>query len=244
SNISWNISDDVPWLTMAPESGTGNGSVVASYSANLTSNSRVATITLTGAGVPDKIIRLTQEAFSAFLLVNPQNHDVGEQAGSVTFDLNANVAWTVNVDVPWVSVNPNFGSGNFTLTASYQANPNPVIRVATITITSGLTGPVTVTITQSASTATSELEAAYKFALFPNPAKEALNLSMDLPNADLVRLEILTLDGKRIALLSDDVLPSGKQNFNYDVSTLASGVYLVKMQVEEGMIVRRFVVQR
>lgn len=244
SNISWNISDDVPWLTMAPESGTGNGSVVASYSANLTANSRVATITLTGAGVPDKIIRLTQEAFSAFLLVNPQNHDVGEQAGNVTFDLNANVAWTVNVDVPWVSVNPNFGSGNFTLTASYQANPNPVIRVATITITSGLTGPVTVTITQSASTATSELEAAYKFALFPNPAKEALNLSMDLPNADLVRLEILTLDGKRIALLSDDVLPSGKQNFNYDVSTLAGGVYLVKMQVEEGMIVRRFVVQR
>jgi hypothetical protein len=244
SNVNWTVTVDVPWVTLAPASGSNNGLFVASYSNNPNSTVRVARITVRGVGVPDQIATITQAGFTAALSVSPLHYDVGPDAGSVSFALTANVAWTANVDVPWVSVTPNFGNGNASITANYQRNPAPTIRTATVTFTAGGLSPVTVTITQSEGTATVDLEKIYRVQLMPNPAKEVLNIEFEMPESQLLRFDVLSINGSILSNIAEDVFAAGSQRLDAEVSHLPNGVYLLRLQSSEGVLVKRFLVGR
>lgn len=60
--ITWSVSDNASWLTVAPASGTASGSILLSYSAN-SGVQRSATITAIAAGFPNRIVSLTQAAY-------------------------------------------------------------------------------------------------------------------------------------------------------------------------------------
>ena len=61
SNTSWNITDDADWLSVAPVSGTNNGTItVTATSANTGTTPRTATVTVAGAGVSNKTVTVTQ----------------------------------------------------------------------------------------------------------------------------------------------------------------------------------------
>lgn len=63
SNISWNISENVDWLTVTPQSGSNTGTVtVEASSSNSSTSSRSAIITITGTGGETKTVSITQEA--------------------------------------------------------------------------------------------------------------------------------------------------------------------------------------
>ncbi|MFH1121344.1 MAG: BACON domain-containing carbohydrate-binding protein [Bacteroidota bacterium] len=59
SNTSWSATSDQSWCTVTPN-GTGNGSVVASYSENTSEMVRTASITVSGEGVPMIVVILRQ----------------------------------------------------------------------------------------------------------------------------------------------------------------------------------------
>jgi len=149
SSTSWAATSNQTWCTVTP-SGTGNGTITASYSANTLVGNRVATITVTATGAPTATVTVTQAGIPATLSVSPPNQNVpASPAGSTNFNVTSNTSWTVTVDSLWCTVTPS-GSGNGTISASYQANPYITSRVAHITVTvTGLT-PVVVTVTQAA----------------------------------------------------------------------------------------------
>ena len=60
SNIDWTVSDDADWLTVSPESGFGNDTLIAIFDRNGSRNSRDGTIELTGSGIT-KTVTITQE---------------------------------------------------------------------------------------------------------------------------------------------------------------------------------------
>lgn len=64
SNTSWNVTDDVGWITTSPSSGNGNGSFEIMCDTNGGSNSdtRSGTVTVTGGGI-SKTIRISQTGF-------------------------------------------------------------------------------------------------------------------------------------------------------------------------------------
>lgn len=148
SNSAWSVSSNQSWCTVT-SSGSGNGSISATYTQNLSLSQRVATLTVSVTGLTPVQLTVTQAGFVPTLSVTPSNQDVASSAGVTTFTVTSNTSWTATSDQPWCTVTPS-GTGNATLTANYSLNTNTVSRVANITVTvSGLT-PVVVTVTQAA----------------------------------------------------------------------------------------------
>ena len=63
----------------------------------------------------------------------------------------------------------------------------------------------------------------------PNPSSSMFHVSLDLPEAMNVRLEVFDTAGRRVGLLADGLLGAGEQSFSWDASGLSSGCYLVRL---------------
>ncbi len=59
SNVGWTVTDNQTWLTVAPTSGTNNGSFSVSATANTATTARSGTVTVSGGGV-SRPIAVTQ----------------------------------------------------------------------------------------------------------------------------------------------------------------------------------------
>jgi len=62
SNTPWTASSDQTWVTVNPESGSGNATLVFTAGANPLTSERTATITVSAQGIDSQTIELTQEA--------------------------------------------------------------------------------------------------------------------------------------------------------------------------------------
>jgi hypothetical protein len=89
------------------------------------------------------------EAISGFS-VNAATASVGASSGSTaSVELKANVAWTATSDQTWLTVAPNAGNANNTLTfTSTSANPSIGVRMANITVSASGFDSQTVVVTQ------------------------------------------------------------------------------------------------
>jgi hypothetical protein len=59
STCSWTAVSDQTWCTVTP-SGSGNGSIAASYTQNITTIERIAHITISAAGITPVVVTITQ----------------------------------------------------------------------------------------------------------------------------------------------------------------------------------------
>jgi plastocyanin len=60
SNTDWTVSSDSPWCTVTP-SGTGNGTITATYTDNSSGPPRVATISVVVTGLPPQVVTVNQD---------------------------------------------------------------------------------------------------------------------------------------------------------------------------------------
>jgi len=148
SNTAWSVASNQSWCTPTL-SGTGNGTIVASYTANSATDPRTATLTVTVTGLAPVAVTVTQSGMVPSLSVTPSNQSVAATSGSTTFNITSNVAWTASSDQGWCSVTPS-GTGNATLSAAFQQNTSNVQRIANIQVTGTGLSPVVVTVTQAA----------------------------------------------------------------------------------------------
>jgi len=151
--VAWTAtSNAISWCTVTP-SGTGNGTITATYTQNTLTTPRVANVTVTASGAPTQVVTVTQAGITPTLSVSPPNQNVTAIAGTTNFTVTSNTTWTVVSDMTWCTPTAS-GSGNGTITANYTENPTTTPRVATLSVT--VTGlPVqTVTVTQAGSAPT------------------------------------------------------------------------------------------
>ncbi|MBK8874256.1 MAG: T9SS type A sorting domain-containing protein [Bacteroidetes bacterium] len=73
-------------------------------------------------------------------------------------------------------------------------------------------------------TGTIELQSTSELSVFPNPATSVINVIIDQP----VEIIICDLLGKE--LISKQITSKGKVQVEFDISFLASGVYLIKVE--------------
>ncbi len=137
-------------------SGTGNGTLTVSYDANTLTTPRTGEIVVTATGgTPSVTVTVTQAGAAPALSVTPANQNVTSPAGSTNFSVTSNTSWNVNENLSWLSVNPMSGTGNGTLTVSYDANTLTTPRTGEIVVTAtGGTPSVTVTVTQAGAAST------------------------------------------------------------------------------------------
>jgi hypothetical protein len=134
SNTTWTVSESCDWFTVEPSDGMADGTLMVYYDENPTTTPRSCVITLSAEGVPDVIISVQQDGIPIHLYATPSMQDVGAGTGTTTFDIHSNTSWTVSKDDDWFSVAPVIGSGDETLTVTFEENTSVVPRSGTITI--------------------------------------------------------------------------------------------------------------
>lgn len=78
----------------------------------------------------------------------------------------------------------------------------------------------------------------FEFSLYPNPTADYLNIGLSSVNQEKARIEVLSVDGS--LLLSEQQSSQGA----IDVSGLTNGLYLLRLQIDDGVSVKQFVVQK
>jgi mannan endo-1,4-beta-mannosidase len=156
ANVSWTVTDNQTWLTVAPTSGSSNGSFTVSATANTGTAARTGTVPVTGGSLT-RTIAVTQAAATANnLTLSTASLSLASAASSSAVNVTANVGWTVTDDQTWLSASPAAGSNNGSFTVSATANTGSTPRTGTVTVTGGgLTR--TVAVSQAGQSTTSNL---------------------------------------------------------------------------------------
>lgn len=79
------------------------------------------------------------------------------------------------------------------------------------------------------------------YSVFPNPVAEVLNVEFELENAEQVRMELLTADGRLVQVLSDGRKAAGHHVLRQDVGDLPAGAYLLVLQFGAARMVEQVV---
>ncbi|MFH1121739.1 MAG: BACON domain-containing carbohydrate-binding protein [Bacteroidota bacterium] len=147
SNASWTAASNQGWCTVTP-SGTGNGTITATFSENTSVTARVANVTVTVNGLTPIVVTVSQAGATPALAVTPSTQNVTAPAGSTAFTVTSNTSWTVISDQTWCTVTPS-GSGNGSITATYTQNTTTSPRTANVTVSASGVSPVVVTVVQA-----------------------------------------------------------------------------------------------
>ncbi len=65
---------------------------------------------------------------------------------------------------------------------------------------------------------------------YPNPFNPSTTITYDMAQAGPVRIEVLDLLGRSVAILSNGNQPAGTHTLQWNASRLGSGMYLIRMQ--------------
>ena len=130
SGCEWSTSENVGWISLSPASGSGDGTVRVTVSAN-TGAARSATITIAG-----RTHTVNQEEGPCTYTISPASQSVDNDGGAYNVTVTAahsGCAWSTSANVDWISLSPTSGSGDGTVHVTVSANDGEA-RSATITI--------------------------------------------------------------------------------------------------------------
>ncbi len=141
TGCAWTAASSATWLSIT-SGGTGSGNGTINYSVTANSGSSVRSATLT---VGTSTFTLTQSGSCTYGL-SPTTLNVGTAAttGSVAATAGSGCAWTATSSATWLSITGGgTGTGNGTVNYSVAANSSTSTRSATITV-----GTATFSLTQ------------------------------------------------------------------------------------------------
>jgi hypothetical protein len=79
--------------------------------------------------------------------------------------------------------------------------------------------------------------------VFPNPASESTNFSINIDKNSDVQIGIFDIQGKLVDLVTFDNLSKGRHSKEYNCSKLNSGVYLVRMKAGDSVQTTKLIVK-
>lgn len=79
---------------------------------------------------------------------------------------------------------------------------------------------------------------------YPNPFNPTTLIQFTLPVSDQVRLEVFNLMGQRVATLVNETVPAGTHTVSFDAGSLASGMYLYRLQSGSVNLTRKMMLVR
>jgi hypothetical protein len=124
--LGWSANDNVPWFSVSPASGTGNGSIIVSVNiGGLIAGNHNGAVTLNGTGATPVTVPVTLT-----VAIAPVPPSIGVSPTSLSFTAtqgSANPApqslsisntgggtlsWTTDKNVPWLTLTPTSGTAN------------------------------------------------------------------------------------------------------------------------------------
>ncbi len=231
SNIRWIASSDKTWLTVTPSDSTGNAEITVTAEANPEVSSRNAVVTVTGVGMPDQLIDVTQTADEPYLSVSTNTLTIIASANSTqTFDILSNISWNVTTDQPWLIANTTLGADSATITLTAEANTSGTERTATVFVAGNNVETQLISVTQDVLYLDiKETPASEKIIAYPNPTDGKLTISLDETMQDEYVIEVLNDLGDVILVTKQ---PKNARTAQIDLSGYSSGLYLIRISSE------------
>jgi hypothetical protein len=81
-------------------------------------------------------------------------------------------------------------------------------------------------------------------AVYPSPARDAVNFAYSIPEDSHVVLTVYDLSGRRIATQVDADQTAGRHEVSWNCGNIPSGVYLYRLETNTGSLTKRLVVSR
>ena len=127
--------------------------------------------------------------------------------------------------------------------AAPAANPTTTtIYEVTVTDASGCTGTDTVTVTVDICDGISSTSGNMHMLIFPNPARDALNIQINHDGLKHLNIEMMNIQGQVVYIDKAGNI-SGNYKSQIDVSSLSKGVYYLRVKEEGFLSVRKIIVQ-
>ena len=132
SNTSWTVSNEVEWLTVSPNKGLNDETLIVKYSENKNINQRVGTLTITGGDLT-KIVTIDQEA-KKFLTITPNVTTLPSGSGMFNLIIESNTDWELKDDLEWLHLSKYSGSNSDTIMINYENNKEITMRSGYLSI--------------------------------------------------------------------------------------------------------------
>jgi hypothetical protein len=68
---------------------------------------------------------------------------------------------------------------------------------------------------------------------YPNPFNPITKINFAIPKSGMVSLKVYDMLGKEVAALVNEVMNNGSYSFNFNASSLSSGIYFYKISVND-----------
>jgi len=79
---------------------------------------------------------------------------------------------------------------------------------------------------------------------YPNPFNPSTTIDFNLPKTSEVTLKVLNILGEEVATIVSDRLSAGSYSYEWDASTVASGIYLYRLQASDYVETRKMVLMK
>ena len=94
----------------------------------------------------------------------------------------------------------------------------------------------------SGNSSVSEIRGISSYNVYPNPAKDKLNIVCNLKQNTLVQIEVMDIQGKQIKV-QDFAMIKGENQVSFDLSDVQKGIYFVRMKSEGESLSQKLVVE-
>lgn len=169
---------------------------------------------------------------SDFFSIFPEDITVESQASNnKSFEINSNTGWTVSCDQSWLTFDKISGIGNSSIKLSVSENNSANYRNATIRILSESGDSKTIIVTQKSKSTGITHESLSDIKIYPNPAQSMLSIEGGKPNG---QISIYDTSGRLL-------LKATNQNNQVDISSLNSGLYIIRIESPTEIANRKFI---
>jgi hypothetical protein len=241
SNTDWVILGfDTGLVTVEPTSGFGDGFVVVTTIAannNYTPNYTSAHIFTNGSTTAN--ISISQKEIDFLLL--PQNEfTLGAEAGStVTVPIHTNVTWYFSSNTAsWIE--PNIGGANDSADVIFTAletNNGEKARETTYNArNASIIKKIYITQETTNTTSVDKLNENKSVSIYPNPTSNSVNI---VSPKEIKQLQLISITGK----ILKNTYPN-ETSTQIDLSNLSSGIYFVKIILNDNSIVTKKVTKQ
>jgi hypothetical protein len=237
SNSGWTVQSNAGWCTVTP-SGSGNGTIIATYSENEVTESRVATITVSAVGVSDQSVTVLQFGAPPVLQVSPPGQQVPPESGTANFTVISNTDWNVYSDAAWCMATPS-GTGDGTIVAAYTENHSTEDRIANLKVTAEGMSPVFITVLQSGLVTGVHQTDQAGIRIYPNPTEGLIYLDIENAGNENITVTISDATG-RVVFRSTS---GGRLSEEIDLSGNGKGMYNVSVSTGKSVSVRRILLR-
>lgn len=79
--------------------------------------------------------------------------------------------------------------------------------------------------------------------VFPNPMSEFANIQIQMPERDRVRITLIDITGRVVAVLVDGILSEGLNQIHFERKGLRSGVFFLKIESDKESLTRKLLIQ-